>query len=287
MISELLDRLSGSVVFSKIDLRHAYHRIRIREGDEWKTAFRTRYGYFEYLVLPFGLTNAPATFQAYINRALRGLVDDFCVVYLDDILIFSKSDEEHQKHLELVIERLQQAELYANPTKCEFFKTELEYLGFIVNRTGLRMDPARIETISEWRHHPPKTYRDIQVFLGFCNFYRRFIYGFAGIARPLHQLLRGMKKGKKPGLIANDWQSPQQEAFERLIDAFISAPVLRHYDPERKLRVEADASGTACAGILSQKWKDGWHPIAYFLRKFNGPELNYPIYNKKLMAIML
>lgn len=171
LISELLDRLNGSVIFSKIDLRNAYHRIRIREGDEWKTAFRTRYGHFEYLVVPFGLTNAPATFQAYINNALQGLVDDFCVVYLDDILIFSKSEEEHYEHLELIIERLRQAELYANPKKCDFFKSEIDFLGFIVNKDGLRMDPAQVQTISEWRHHPPKTYRDVQVFLGFCNFY--------------------------------------------------------------------------------------------------------------------
>src|SRR5438045_107647 len=118
LISELLDHPNGSVVFSKIDLRNAYHQIRIREGDEWKTAFRTRYGHFEYLVLPFGLTNAPATFHAYINCALRGLVDDFCVVYLDDILIFSNSEEEHYEHLKLVIECLRQAELYANPIQC-------------------------------------------------------------------------------------------------------------------------------------------------------------------------
>jgi transposase InsO family protein len=287
LIGELLDRLNGATVFSKIDLRNAYHRIRIREGDEWKTAFRTRYGHFEYLVMPFGLTNAPATFQAYINRALRGLVDDFCVVYLDDILVFSKSEEEHYQHLELVVERLRNAELYANPKKCDFFKSEMEFLGFIVNEKGIRMDPARVQTISEWRNHPPKTYRDVQVFLGFCNFYRRFIYGFAGIARPLNQLLHGMKNGKKPGPIANDWQKPQCEAFERLIDAFISAPVLRHYDPDRKLRMETDASGTAYAGILSQQWENGWHPIAYFSRKFSGPELNYPIYDKELMAIVM
>ena len=149
------------------------------------------------------------------------------------------------------------------------------------------MDPACIQTISEWCHHPPKTYRDVQVFLGFCNFYRRFIYGFAGIARPLHHLLCGMKNGKKPGLIADCWQKPQQEAFEQLIDAFITAPVLWHYDPDRKLRMETDVSGTACVGILSQKWKDGWHPIAYFSRKFSGPELNYPIYDKELLAIIL
>src|SRR5438045_5053827 len=171
LISELLDRLSGSVVFSKIDLRNAYHQIRIREGDEWKTAFRTRYGHFEYLVLPFGLTNAPATFQAYINHALRGFVDDFCVVYLDNILVFSKSEEEHYQHLELVIEHLQQAELYANLKKCDFFKPKVQFLGFIINKNGLCMDPMCIQTISEWCHHPPKTYQDVQVFLGFCNFY--------------------------------------------------------------------------------------------------------------------
>src|SRR5438046_2884552 len=156
LISELLDRLNGSVIFSKIDLRNAYHRIRIREGDEWKTAFRTRYSHFEYLVVPFGLTNAPATFQAYINNALQGLVDDFCVVYLNDILIFSKSEEEHYEHLELVIERLRQAELYANPKKCDFLKPEIDFLGFIINKDGLRMDPAHVQMISEWRHHPPK-----------------------------------------------------------------------------------------------------------------------------------
>ena len=206
--------------------------------------------------MPFGLTNAPATFQAYINRALRGLVDDFCVVFLDDILIFSKTAEEHLQHLELVIERLYRAELYANVKKCEFFKPELEFLGFLVNNEGIRMNPARVTTISEWLR--PQTYRDIQVFLGFCNFYRRFIYGFSGIARPLHSLLRGLKNGKKPGLIANkEWQAPQQKAFEQLIGAFISAPILRYYDPSLPLRLETDASSIACAGILSLKWEDG------------------------------
>ena len=285
LINELLDRLNGSVVFSKIDLRNAYHRIRIREGDEWKTAFRTRYGHYEYLVMPFGLTNAPATFQSYINRALRGLVDVFCIVYLDDILIFSRSETEHYEHLEAVIERLRRAELYANPKKCEFFKDEVEYLGFLVNKQGIRMDPARIATISEWPR--PKTYRDVQVFLGFCNFYRRFIYGFSGIVRPLHNLLKGLKNGKKPGSIANDeWQAPQRKAFEQLIMAFTAAPVLRHYDPTLPARVEVDASSSACAGILSLKWEDGWYPIAYCSRKFAGPEVHYPIYDKELYAIV-
>ena len=285
LVNELLDRLNGSTVFSKLDLRNAYHRIRIKEGDEWKTAFRTRYGHYEYLVMPFGLTNAPATFQAYINRALRGLVDVFCIVYLDDILVFSRDEEEHYRHLEAVIERLHRVDLYANPKKCEFFKDEVEYLGFLVNKSGIRMDPARVKTIKEWPR--PKTYRDIQVFLGFCNFYRRFIYGFSGIVRPLQLLLHGLKNGKKPGSITDvEWQAPQQQSFEKLVNVFTAAPVLRHYDPTLRVRVEVDASSTACAGILSLLWEDGWYPIAYCSKKFTGAELHYPIYDKELYAIV-
>ena len=287
LISELLDRLNGARVFSKLDLKDAYYRIRLREGDEWKTAFRTKYGHFEFLVMPMGLTNSPATFQSYINRALRGYIDDFCVVYLDDILIFSRTPEEHQRHLELVLERLRQAELYANVRKCSFFQDELEFLGFIVNKDGIQMDPSRVEAIKAWKDNPPQTYRDIQVFLGFCNFYRRFIFGFSRIARPLHDLMKGMKNGRKPGQIGTDWQEPQEQAYHRLIDAFTTAPVLRHYDPSSSIRVETDASHYALAGILSQSFEDGWHPIAYYSRKFTGAELRYPVYDKELMAIVM
>jgi hypothetical protein len=164
LISELLDRLHGAKVFSKLDLLDAYYRIRIKEGDEWKTAFRTRYGHYEFLVMPMGLTNAPATFQSYINNALQGYVDDFCVVYLDDILIYSQNEEERIQHLEKVMERLRQSELYANPKKCSFFQDEIEFLGYIVNAEGVQMDPKRIEAIQEWKNHPPRTYRYIQVF---------------------------------------------------------------------------------------------------------------------------
>ena len=174
-MGEILDRVNGARVFSKIDLKDAYYRIRIQPGDEWKTAFRTRYGHYEYLVMPFGLTNAPAAFQSYINQALRGLVDDFCIVYLDDILIFSRTEEEHAEHLRLVCDRLRTAELYAKPSKCQFFQKEMEFLGFIIDEQGVRMDPERVRTISEWKEHPPASYRDVQVFLRFYNFYRRFI----------------------------------------------------------------------------------------------------------------
>jgi len=141
LITEIIDRVIGAQYLSKIDLKDAYYRLRIKAGDEWKTAFRTRYDHYEFLVVPMGLTNAPATFQAYINKALRGLIDDFCIVYLDDILIFSKTKEEHDQHLQQVCERLRNAELYAKPSKCQFYQKEIEFLGFIISTKGIRIDP--------------------------------------------------------------------------------------------------------------------------------------------------
>ena len=189
LISEILDRLSGAKYFTKLDLKDAFHRIRIREGDEWKTAFRTRYGHFEYLVMPFRLTNAPATFQSYIHQALHGLLDEFCIAYVDDILIFSSDRDSHTKHVRIVLERLEQSQLFINPSKCSFYQDRLHFLGFVVSREGISMDPERVRAIAEWPI--PRTYRDIQVFLGFCNFYRRFIYRYSSIAAPLNHLLKG------------------------------------------------------------------------------------------------
>jgi hypothetical protein len=173
LISETLDRLSGAKVFTQLDLRDAYHRIRIRRGDEWKTAFRTRYGHFEYQVVPFGLTNAPASFQAYINRALRGLLDVICTVYLDDILIYSSDPQEHAKHVRMVLERLRAFKLFAKFSKCRFNATDVSYLGYRVSPDGVAMEPDRVATVAEWPI--PESFRDVQVFLGFANFYRRFI----------------------------------------------------------------------------------------------------------------
>ena len=209
LITETLDRLSGAKIFSKLDLKDVYHRIRIKRGNEWKTAFRTRYGHFEYLVMPFGLANAPATFQAYINRALVGLVDVTCVVYLDDILIFSETPADHWRHVKEVLQRLRQFQLYANRKKYEFFTTRVEYLGFIVSTAGVEMDARRVETIRDWP--TPKTYREVQVFLGFANFYRRFIHYYSAIIAPLTSLLKGSKDGKKTGPL--EWPDDVQAAF--------------------------------------------------------------------------
>lgn len=231
LISEILDRLSGAQYLSKIDVQDAYYRIRIREGEEWKTAFRTRYGHFEYMVMPFGLTNAPATFQSYIYTALYGLLDVICIAYLDDILIFSKTYEEHTEYLRLVLERLRKAQLFVKASKCRFYKEQVEFLGFIVGRNGIAMDPERVRAIQEWEQ--PASYRDIQVFLGFCNFYRRFIEKYSLIALPLTELLKGTKDGKKPGNVElNDRES---KAFRDLLYAFSTAPLLCYFDPERPI----------------------------------------------------
>ena len=197
LISETLDRLGQATVFSKLDLKDAYHRIPIKRGDKWKTAFCTRYGHYEYLVMPFGLTNAPTTFQAYINRALAGLVDVTCVVYLDDILIYSNSREEHVRHVCKVLARLHKFALYGSIKKCEFFTQEVEFLGFIVSTAGVAMDPRRVSAVADWP--TPKTFHDVQSFLGFANFYRRFIKHYSKVVSPLTALMKGSKNGRKAG----------------------------------------------------------------------------------------
>ena len=283
LISEIMDRISGAKYFSKIDVKDAYYRIRIKEGDEWKTAFRTRYGHCEYLVMPFGLTNAPATFQHYIHQALGDLLDTVCVAYLDDILIFSEDRESHTKHIRLVLERLRGAELYARRDKCSFYESQVEFLGFIISTEGVSMDPQRIQTILDWKE--PTSYHEIQVFLVFCNFYRRFIANYSAITRPLHALMKGSVNGKKPGSVILN--SDEKDAFCRLLQAFQEAPLLRHFDPKKPIRIETDASNFAMAGILSQPDDQGrWHPVAFWSRAFRGPELNYGTPDQEMMAII-
>jgi transposase InsO family protein len=283
LISEILDRLSGSVIFTKLDLKNAYYRIRIKEGDEWKTAFRTRYGHFEYLVMPFGLANAPASFQAYINTAMGDYVDTICVVYLDDILIYSKDRETHVRDVCAVLARLRAYELYCNPEKCVFFVDEVDFLGFLVGKNGIRMDPSRVETIKDWP--TPESFKDVQVFLGFCGFYRRFIEAFARIASALTALLKGSKNGTKFGPF--EWNADADQAFRKLRDAFTKAPIIRHFDPKLQIKLEADASGFALACILSQLFANGaWHPIAFYSRKLKDAETRYETYDQELLAIV-
>ena len=183
--------------------------MRIRKGNEWKTAFRTRYGLFEYLVMPFSLCNAPASFQAYINEALAGLVDVICIVYLNDIMIYLKNKDEHPQHVRIVLKRLRKYRIYCNLKKCKFLTTEVEFLRFMISTKGVFMDPTWVNTITKWLE--PTSYRDLQVFLGFANFYQRFIAEYSQIARPLTSLLKGSKGGKKVGPFL--WDVEAAEAF--------------------------------------------------------------------------
>ena len=287
LISEALDRLVGAKIYTKLDIRSAYNLIRIREGDEWKTAFRTRYGHFEYLVMPFGLANAPATFQAFINKVLREFLDVFCIAYLDDILIYSNNKEEHIQHVRLVLDRLLRNGLYAKLEKCEFHVIRIGFVGFVATPHGTEMEESRVAAVRDWPE--PRTHREVQVFLGFANFYRRFIHKFSHKAQPLTDLLKGGKAGKFTGKFT--LTDAAAGAFRALKASFTSAPMLRHYDPEKPIQVETDASGFAVAGVLRQPGEDPtqahWHPVAFYSRKMTAAERNYGAGDAEMLAIVM
>ena len=292
LIQESLDRLAQATVYTKLDLREAYHRVRVKEGDEWKTAFRTRYGHFEYTVMPFGLSNAPGTFQAHVNAALSDLLDISCIVFIDDILIFSQSQEEHVRHVQQVLERLGDRKLYCKLSKCEFFKDQVGFLGFVVGPEGVQMEPERVQVIQEWPE--PQSIHDIRVFIGFANYYRRFIKGFSGIAAPLNRMTEGVKAAgrRQRAEERRPLQLPPEAAssFRLLKEAFCTAPALRHFDPDKPNRLETDASSEAISGILHQlheyEGKPQWHPIAFYSRKLIAAERHYETYDGELLAIV-
>jgi len=275
LISELIDRVKGAKFFTKLDLKSAYNLVRIKEGDEYKTAFRTRYGHFEYLVMPFGLKNAPATFQHFINDVLSDYLDNFVISYIDDILIYSNSLEEHHEHVKKVLKKLLENNLYIKLEKCEFDVPETAFLGYIISRDGLKVDPNKIKAILDWP--APTSVKEVQSFIGLCNYYRIFIKDFAKIARPLHKLTR-----KNVTFL---WGSDQQKAFDKLKELFTSAPILRNPDSNRPFIVETDASNFAVGAILSQEFDGQLHPIAFISTSLTKSQLNYPIYDKELLAI--
>jgi hypothetical protein len=277
LISNLIDRLQSAKIYTKFDLRAGFNNIRIAPGDEWKTAFRTRYGAFEYLVMPFGLTNAPATLQLFMNDIFLDMMDIFVLVYLDDILIFSGDLASHRLHVRQVLNRLRKYELHVKPEKSIFHTNTIEFLGFIVSPSGIAMDPAKTDAISRWP--VPKTLKDVQSFLGFANFYRRFISTFSDIVLPLTRLLRKDTPFS--------WDAPQHQAFVALKSMFSKAPILIHFDPSNPIVLETDASDYAIAAILSQiSPSDGdIHPVAFHSRSMQPAEVNYEIYDKELLAI--
>lgn len=279
LIEEQLFLLRNATIYTKLDLKAAYNLVRIAEGDKWKTAFGTQLGLYEYLVMPFGLANAPAQFQSLVNTIYRDIIGVYVVVYLDDFLIFSQSKEEHVEHVREVLRRLKAHRLFAKISKCSFHTDAVEFLGYIIKPTGIEMDQEKVKTIKEWPM--PESIHNIQRFLGFANFYRRFVSHFARIARPLTSLVKPKERFKKFEL-----PDDAKEAFHKLIDAFTTAGVLRHFDYNLPTQMETDASDFVIAGVLKQEHEGRWHPIAFYSRKMSSAERNYEIHNKELLAVV-
>ncbi|KAA3483464.1 DNA/RNA polymerases superfamily protein [Gossypium australe] len=271
-IDDLFDQLKGASVFSKIDLRSGYHQLRVKEVDVHKTAFRTRYGHYEFLVMPFGLTNAPAAFMDLMNRVFQQYLDQFVMVFIDDILVYSRTEEEHDKHLRIVLQVLREKQLYAKFSKCEFWLREVAFLGHVVSAEGIRVDPCKIEAVLDWK--PPRSVAEIRSFLGLAGYYRRFVEGFSLIAAPLTKLLR---KG-----VPFVWTEKQQENFDKLRKILTEAPVLVQPEAGKLFTVYCDASHTGLGCVLMQEGK----VVAYASRQLRPHEVNYPTHDLELAAVV-
>ncbi|KAG7674333.1 hypothetical protein KSW81_006127 [Nannochloris sp. 'desiccata'] len=275
-IEEMLDRLGKAKYFTKLDLRSGYYQIRVAKEDIYKTAFSTRYGHYEFLVMPFGLTNAPATFQTLMNDIFRTSLDKFIMVYLDDILIFSDTLEDHEKHVRHALDVLRQNKLYCKASKCEFFQTEVSFLGHVINGDGVKADPRKVQAVADWPQ--PKTVRQVRSFLGLANYYRRYVHGFATMAAPLTLLT----KKNVPFL----WTTKQTQALEALKTALSTAPVLKNPEFGKPFVITTDASEFAVGAVLSQSTPEGERPVAFISQTLSDTERRWPTHDRELHAIV-
>jgi hypothetical protein len=271
-IDILFDQLTGARVFSKIDLGSGYHQIRIRPEDIPKTAFTTRYGLFEYLVMSFELTNAPAYFTYLMNSVFMPELDKFVVVFIDDILIYSKNEEEHAQHLRIVLTRLREHKLYAKFSKCAFWLEEIQFLGHVLSARGIAVDPSKVKDILEWK--PPTTVHQVRSFLGLAGYYRRFIPDFSKLVKPITSLLKND--------IKFNWSSKCNEAFEQLKTLLTTAPVLAQPDITKPFDVYCDASDSGLGCVLMQEGR----VIAYASRQLRRYEEHYPTHDLELAAVV-
>ena len=277
LIHETFVAMRGKKFFTKLDLRGAYNLLRMAKGEEWKTAFRTRYGHFEYCVMPFGLCNAPATFQAITNEVLRGPLDLFACCYLDNVIIYSDTKEEHIWDVREILERLRKHWLFIKGEKCEWNQQQVEFVGFTVGKGRIGMEESKLTSITEWPE--PKNKHDVQVFLGFINFYQNQVGYFSREAKALHGLT------KKD--IEWEWTPKCKDAFRKLKEMMVTAPIRAHFRSGEDWYLETDSSGGAIGGVLSQYGDDGMlHPCGYFSQSLNPAELNYEIYDKEMLAIV-
>lgn len=276
LMDEMFDRVWGAKWFTKIDLRTGFHQIRVAEADVAKTAFRTRFGSFEYLVLPMGLCNAPGTFMQLMNDTFRDLLDRSVLVFLDDILVFSKTKEDHVRHVREVLTRLRAQKLFAKRSKCEFFREEVEFLGHRIGANGLSVSQDKVQAVRDWPQ--PRSVHDIRSFLGLAGFYRRFVKEYSKVALPLTELT----KEKNPFV----WGAKQQSAFDALKQALSTAPVLVIADPTKPYVLNCDACDYAIGATLQQDHGNGLQPIAYMSRKLTPAEINYDTREKEFMALV-
>ena len=280
-VDNMLDRLHGSTIFSKIDLRQGYHQIRVKDPDIEKTAFRTRYGHFEFTVVPFGLTNAPATFQRLMHDIFRLHLDSFVIIYLDDILVYSRTVEEHRHHLSAVLAILRQHKLYANVKKCHFAEPQVDFCGHIISPNGISTDPTKIEAIQSWTM--PDSLHQLRSFLGLANYYRRYVQGYATIAHPLYLRLKSRTNWKMP------WPADAHTAFNTLQSALASAPILAAPDfspTAPPFHLHTDASSTATGAILTQGEGTNERVIAYHSAKHKDAQQSYSTYDKELLSLI-
>ena len=277
MIAETIAQLKKPVIFTKIDIQQAFHKLRMAVESEDATTFASRFGAYKWKVIPFGLTGGPALWQRFINDLLWEYLNDFCTVYLDDILIYNTSMKKHRQHVRKVLTKLREAGIQANVDKCEFHVTKTKYLGLIVSTKGIKMDPSKVDTIKSW--DTPTCVREVRSFIGFCNFYRQFISNFLKIAEPLNTFT---KKDVK-----FEWSVECDRAFKSLKQRVCEAPILKHFDLSKQCHVETDSSDYVSAGVLSQEDDNGiLHPVAYFSKRMVSAECNYKIYDKELLAII-
>lgn len=281
-VDQLLDTLLGAKVFSKLDMASGYWQVQVNPDDESieKTAFVTRYGQFEWLVMPFGLCNAGATMQTLMNNVFRPYLDKFVICYIDDVLVFSSSEEEHLEHLRVVLQLLRDNKLYAKRKKCEFGQSSVLFLGHKISADGIAVDEEKIADIRDWP--VPSTKHEVRQFLGLCSYYRKFVPQFAHVATPLHNLTADIA----PTNIRHLWGPAEQNAFEQLKQLLMHPPVLRVPDNNKEFHLYCDTSDFAVGACLSQEFEGALHPVAYMSRKLSDAQRKMVSYDREMLAII-